>query len=70
MQSDFAKPDGIRADLRIRWPKTSDFVSKSNDPAHRVIKSKNGIVLQSSKTLPEQSRSGKSIRKRYTQKYE
>ena len=25
MQSDFAKSDGIKSDLRIRWPKSSDF---------------------------------------------
>ena len=25
VQSDFAKSDGIKSDLRIRWPKSSDF---------------------------------------------
>ena len=40
MQSDIAKSDGIKSDLRIRWPK-----SKSDDSAHRIIKSKNGIGL-------------------------
>ena len=31
MQSDFAKSDGIKSDLRIRWPKSSDFGPKSDD---------------------------------------
>ena len=43
MQSDFAKSDGIKYDLRIRWPKSSDFGPKSHDSTHRIIKSKNGI---------------------------
>ena len=30
-QSDFAKSDGIKSDLRIRWPKSSDFGPKSDD---------------------------------------
>ena len=46
MQSDFAKSDGIKSDLRIRWPKLSDFASKSDDSTHRIIKSKNDIGLQ------------------------
>ena len=25
IQGDFAKSDGIKSDLRIRWPKSSDF---------------------------------------------
>ena len=58
MQSDFAKSDGIKSDLRIRWPKLSDFASKSDDSTHRIIKSKNDIGLQSSKNLTEQSRPG------------
>ena len=45
MQSDFAKSDGIKSDLRVRWPKSSDFGPKSNDSPHRIIKSKNGIGL-------------------------
>ena len=45
MQSDFAKSDGIKSDLRIRWPKSSDFGPKSDDSTHRIIKSKNGIGL-------------------------
>ena len=56
MQSDFAQSDGTKPDLRIRWLKSSDFAPKSNDSAHRIIKSKNGIGLQSSKNLTEQSR--------------
>ena len=46
MQSDFAKSDGTKSDLRIRWPKSSDFGPKSNGSTHRIIKSKNGIGLQ------------------------
>ena len=44
MQSDIAKSDGRKSDLRIRWPKSSDFGPKPDDSAHR-IKSKNGIGL-------------------------
>ena len=58
MQSDFAKSDGINSDLIIRWPKSSDFGPKSDDWTHRIIKSKNGIGLSSSKILTEQSRPG------------
>ena len=57
MQSDFAKSDGI-SDLRIRWPKSSDFGPKSDDSTHRILKSKNGTGRQSSKNLTEQSRPG------------
>ena len=45
MQSDFAKSDRIKSDLIIRWPKSSDFGPKSDDSAHRILKSKNGIGL-------------------------
>ena len=45
MQSDFAKSDGIKSDLRIRWPKSSDFAPKSDNSTHRIIKSKNGVGL-------------------------
>ena len=45
MQSDFAKSDGIKSDLRIRCPKLSDFGPKSDDSTHQIIKSKNGIGL-------------------------
>ena len=45
MPTDFAKSDGIKSDLRIRWPKPSDFGPKSDDSTHRVIKSKNGFGL-------------------------
>ena len=45
MQSDFAKSDGIKSDLRIRWPKSLDYGPKSDDSTHRIIKSKNGIGL-------------------------
>ena len=60
MQSDFAKSDGIKSNLRIRWLKSSDFGPKSDDSTHRIIKSKNGIRLYSSKnlTINKQSRAG------------
>ena len=58
MQSGFAKADGIKSDLRIRWPKSSDYGPKSDESTHRIMKSKNGIGLQSSKNLAEQSRPG------------
>ena len=45
MQSDFAKSDGIKSDLRIRWPKSSDFGPKSDDSTHLIIESKKGIDL-------------------------
>ena len=45
MQSDFAKSDVIKSDLRIRWPKSSDFGPKSDDSTHRIIKSNNGFGL-------------------------
>ena len=45
MQSDFAKSDGIKSDLRIRWPKSSDFGPKSDDSPHRIGKSQNSIGL-------------------------
>ena len=32
-------------DLRIRWPNSSDSVPKSDDSAHRILKSKNGIGI-------------------------
>ena len=34
MQSDFAKSDGIKSDLRIRWPKSSDL---AQNPTTRPI---------------------------------
>ena len=42
MQSNFAKSNGIKSDLRIRWSKSSDFGRKSDDSTHQIIKSKNG----------------------------
>ena len=45
MQIDFAESDGIKSDLRIRWPKSSDFGPKSENSNHRIIKSKNGSGL-------------------------
>ena len=58
MQSDFATSDGIKSDLRIGWPKSSDFGRKADDYTHRIIKSKNAIDLQSSTNLTEQSPPG------------
>ena len=40
MQSDFAKSDGIKSDLRIRWPKSSDLGPNFDDSTNRIIKSK------------------------------
>ena len=48
MQSDIAKSDGAKPDLRIRWPKSSDFGPKSIDSAHRILKSKKIIGLTKS----------------------
>ena len=36
MQSDVAKSDGTKSDLRIRWPNSSDF--GPGDSAHRILK--------------------------------
>ena len=55
MQFDTAESDGIKSDLRIRCPKSSDFGSKPDESADRTIKSQNCIGLQSSKNLTEQS---------------
>ena len=67
MQSDFAKYDGIKYDSRIRWTKSSDFGPKSDDSTQRMIKSKKGIGLQSSKNLIEHSRPGTAaVQKVYT----
>ena len=71
MQSDFAKSDGIKSDSRIRWLKSSHLGPEFDDSTHRLIKSKNGISLHSSKNLTEQSRLGTySGSTRYTPKYE
>ena len=60
MQSDIAKSDGITSDLKMRWPsrhvlgqnltarsiaQLSVFGPKSDDSAHRILESKNGIDL-------------------------
>ena len=37
MQSDIAKSDGIKSDLRMR---KSDFGPKADDSVHRILKSK------------------------------
>ena len=44
MQSN-EKSDGIKSDLRIRWPKLSDFGPKSDDSTHRILKSKMASVF-------------------------
>ena len=36
-QSDFAKTDGTKSDLRIRWPKSSDFKIRRLDPSDSQI---------------------------------
>ena len=53
MQSDFAKSDGIKCDLRIRCPKSSDLGPKSDDSTHRILTSTNGIGFSSSKNVAE-----------------
>ena len=55
VQSDFGKSDWIKSDLRIRWPKSSDFGPKSDDSTHRIIKSKSRMGLQSSKNLTDRA---------------
>ena len=55
MQSDIAKSKGIKSDQRIRSPKSSDFGRKFDGSAHRILKSKSGIGLQSRENLNEQS---------------
>ena len=51
-----ANSDWTKSDLRIRWPKSSDFGPKSDDSACRILESKNGIGLSSSnKDVTEQN---------------
>ena len=50
-----SKSIGIKSYLRIRWPKPSDFGPKSDDSAHRILKSKNGIGISSCRNVTEQS---------------
>ena len=38
MPSAFAKSNGVKSRLRIRWPKSSGFGVKSDDSTHRTIK--------------------------------
>ena len=45
MQFDIAKSFGVKSDLRIRWPKSSYFGPKSDDSAHRILKSNIGISV-------------------------
>ena len=44
MQSEYAKSDRNFFDLRIRWPKSSDFGPKFDDLGHQIFESKNGMV--------------------------
>ena len=46
LQSEYAKSDQFFLDLRIRWPKSSDFGPKSDDRGHQLFKSKNGMVSE------------------------
>ena len=55
MQSDSAKSDGPKSVLKIRWPKSSGFVSKPDESAHRILKSKKASVFYSNTNLTEQS---------------
>ena len=45
MQSEIATSDGIKSDLRIRWPKSSYFDPQSDDSTQRIIKSKMAKVF-------------------------
>ena len=36
MQSDIAKSDVMKSELRIGWPKSSDFGPQSDDSAYRI----------------------------------
>ena len=44
MQSEYAKSDREKIDLRTRRPKSSDFGPQSDDLGHQNFKSKNGVV--------------------------
>ena len=44
MQSECAKSDRKKIDLRILWPKSSDFEPKSDDLGDEIFKSKNGVA--------------------------
>ena len=54
MQSEHATSDGFFFDLRIRWPKWSDFGPTSDDLGHQIFKSKNGMVSLNSRSCPRQ----------------
>ena len=40
---EYANSDRESFDLRIRWPKSSDFGPKSDDLGHQIFKSKKGM---------------------------
>lgn len=44
VQSEGAKLDRKKSELRIRWPKTSDFGSKFEDFGDQVFKWREGMV--------------------------
>ena len=46
MQSDIAKSEGIKSDLRIRWPKSPDFGPKADDSAIGVSNRKTAYVFK------------------------
>ena len=69
MHSDVAKCDGIKSDLIFRWPRRH-ILGQNLTTRHRIIKSKNGIGLSSSKNLTGQNliyTASSSTRTRYTQ---
>ena len=57
MQSDFTKSDGMKYDLKVRWPKSSDF-GPSDDFSPSDYQIENGIDLSSRTSQTEQSRPG------------
>ena len=61
--------DGKKSDMRIRWPKSSEFRPKSDDWAHRILRSKNSIGLQG-KNVAKQILVRQQHSPRYTQAYE
>ena len=64
-----SKSDGKRSDMGIRWPKSSEFGPKSDDWAHRILRSKNSIGLHG-KNVTEQNSVRQQHSPRYTQAYE
>ena len=70
MQSDIEKNDGIKSDLRIRWPK-SDFGPELDDSIHRILKPKwHRSFLSTINVTTLLRRARYSTSATYTQKYE